>query len=178
MRTRTGHPRWGSSRLYRLVLTGVLFGACHPGNEEAKQLRRDCEVYRRPATRFVAGFMGSPAMNVWNGELGFAGGEAAFTLPGLRLPLANPPPSGGAVSLGVRPEDVELTPAGQGDTDAAVDLVEAPGAFLIVHLALPGGHSLRASVPADRRFAEGDTVGVRLPRDRLHYFDASSGKRL
>jgi len=143
-----------------------------------EQLADPIEVYRRPATRFVAGFLGSPAMNVWNGEVQSAGGQVAFILPGFTLPLTDAPIRGASVSLGVRPEDIELAAPGQGDTNATVDLIEAPGAYLILHLALPGGDALRASVATGHRFAEGDTVGVRFPRDRLHYFDAVTGRRL
>ncbi|MGE5232086.1 MAG: ABC transporter ATP-binding protein, partial [Deltaproteobacteria bacterium] len=141
-----------------------------------EQVGPPMEVYRWPATAFVAGFVGSPAMNLLPGLLepdGTARLAGGITLRG---------PGGSArrVILGTRPQHVALVERGAGDADGEVDLVEPRGGDLVVHVRIggePGPATLRALAPADRG-SVGGTVGVRLDRGALHWFDAGSGRRL
>jgi sn-glycerol 3-phosphate transport system ATP-binding protein/multiple sugar transport system ATP-binding protein len=114
-----------------------------------RQVGTPDEVYREPRDRFVATFLGMPAMNF------------------VAAPFLSPP--AGTVA-GVRPEHVRL---GDGGVPARVELVEAAGNEAYVHL--EGG--LVARVPADERPAEGARVGVTLRREDAHLFDAQSGER-
>jgi len=150
------------------------------------------ELYNSPANMFVAGFIGSPAMNVSPGRLeGDATGLALVTRSG-RLPL---PPQIAArlradnsaagprdVMWGIRAEDIRLGPAPAGGGDglnmrATVDLVEGLGSDAYVSLAL-SGDNIVARTPADARPAENETVGVRINPNKLHLFDAKTEETL
>ena len=144
------------------------------------------QLYNNPANIFVAGFIGSPAMNVSPGRLeGDATGLALVTRSG-RLP---PPPQTATrlrdngiapagpreVMWGIRAEDIRLGPApadGSG-MRATVDLVEGLGSDAYVSLAL-SGDNIVACTPADVRPAENETVGVQINANKLHLFDAKT----
>jgi multiple sugar transport system ATP-binding protein len=134
---------------------GSRVAVLHEGIVE--QVASPMELYRRPATRFVGGFMGSPAMNF--------------------LPGAVAGRSDGA-TLGIRPHDIALVPPGQGDLDAKVDVVEPRGSELLVYLRLTAGTNdeLRVVAPPEPMVPGDAVVGVRFDRERLHWFDAS-GRR-
>ena len=127
-----------------------------------QQVAPPMELYRRPANRFVAGFVGSPEMNFLAGDL-----LSGAARPGL--------------VLGVRPHDVAVVPRGTGDVDAAVDVVEPLGSELVVYLRLDGrlgGTELRAVTPPEPAIEPETTVGVRFDPARLHWFEAESGRRV
>ncbi|GAB2501797.1 sn-glycerol-3-phosphate ABC transporter ATP-binding protein UgpC [Pseudoxanthomonas sangjuensis] len=125
-----------------------------------QQIDTPMALYERPANLFVAGFLGSPAMN-------FLRGDAAKRFS---------PHGGRDVVLGIRPEHLRLS-AGEGALRAQVELVEPVGSESFVHLR-SGDHALVARVEPDRAPAVGDTAGFDLAIDRLHFFDAESGLRL
>jgi len=131
-----------------------------------EQLGAPLEVYRRPATRFVAEFVGEPAMNL----LCCTVREGRLALAGLELvaPLAS-----GETVLGIRPQDVVL---GRG-VELPIRGVEHLGSETRVHLAL-GQQELVASVPGERLVPEAGPIAVELPPHALHWFDAASGARL
>ncbi|XTZ16884.1 ABC transporter ATP-binding protein [Micromonospora echinospora] len=125
------------------------------------------EIWRRPASVFVARFVGSPAMNL---------------LPAEALTPAGDPPAGagGDTRLGFRPEAVGLadpTSAGEGDA-AVVDRVEVIGEDAYAYLTVPGGHPVVARVPAARRPVSGAAVRVTVRWPDVHVFDATSGRRV
>jgi ABC-type sugar transport system ATPase subunit len=129
-----------------------------------QQVAPPMELYRRPANRFVAEFVGSPGMNFLPGD----------TVTG------SPAGVGAAVTLGVRPHDVSLVAPGSGDADAWVDVVESRGSELLVYLRLGAkgdGAELRVVAPPEPEVQEERVVGVKFDRSRLHWFD-SSGQRL
>ena len=128
-----------------------------------QQVAPPMELYRRPANRFVAGFVGSPGMNFLAGEL---------------VGALNQQPT--SKVLGVRPHDVALVTAGSGDLDAWVDVVEPRGSELLVYLRLGGradGPELRVIAPPETVIEPEKVVGVRFDRERLHWFNAESGQR-
>jgi multiple sugar transport system ATP-binding protein len=128
-----------------------------------QQVAPPMELYRRPANRFVAGFVGSPEMNF---------------LPGDLLPRAAPAPR---LVLGVRPHDVAICPRGTGDLDASVDVVEPLGKELVVYLRLAGdplGAEIRAVAPPEPALEPDTAVGIRLDPARVHWFDPETGRRL
>jgi multiple sugar transport system ATP-binding protein len=130
-----------------------------------QQVAPPMELYRHPANRFVAEFVGSPGMNFLPGE----------TVAGL-APERDP-----SSTLGVRPHDLAIVPAGTGDVDAWVDVVEPRGSELLVYLRLGAtgdGAELRVVAPPEPAVEEERVVGVRFDRARLHWFDVDSGRRL
>jgi multiple sugar transport system ATP-binding protein len=150
-----------------------------------QQVAPPLEVYRRPANVFVAGFIGSPAMNFLACTLGSADGQAELRGPSVRLPLpaavSIDSPAPGGWLLGVRPQDVALVAVGEGDAVGRVEVVEPLGPELLAHVAVPdepGAEPLRVVVPTDSALSEGVDVGLRFRRDRLHLFARETGERV
>ena len=133
------------------------------------------EVYHRPATTFVAAFIGSPPMNLMRG-LGEGNG---FRAGGQLLPLPAPVPRAGELVLGVRPEHVELST----DLSAAgwplrVQALEMLGAERLVY-GLLGDALFTARLDATRPYPKvGDIVNLQAAPDRLHWFDAATTMRV
>jgi multiple sugar transport system ATP-binding protein len=147
-----------------------------------EQVGPPMEVYRRPATIFVAGFVGSPAMNFLPGELGNGGawiGPAGWSLsPGSAAGRGG---TGSAITLGVRPHDLAITAPGQGAASARVDVVEPRGSELLVHLRLGAegaGQEIRVVAPPEPLPAVESVVGLRAEPQRLHWFDTRTGRRI
>jgi len=142
------------------------------------QLGPPLEVFQRPATDFVAGFIGSPAMNLVAGEVRAGRFESGgFSVP-LRLA------ENGRVRVGVRPHDVALhrgrpgpAASGRAELAARVAFVEALGTQTVVECDL-GGARLTASVEGPQIWREGEEVAVSIRLAALHVFDAQSGLRL
>jgi multiple sugar transport system ATP-binding protein len=143
-----------------------------------QQLGTPNEIYRRPANRFVASFVGSPAMNFLRGTFAMRSGAPCFAAAGLSIPLDGyafdtRPEAGAPIELGIRPEHVE---AG-GDFPATIEMVEPMGSDQLAWLKL-GDHPLSMRLPAEAKIVAGGTVPLRLPADKLNLFDALSGRRL
>jgi multiple sugar transport system ATP-binding protein len=140
-----------------------------------EQVGPPLELYRRPATRFVATFLGSPAMNLWPGER--AGDEARVPGCELRVPAGTIPLPAGAFTIGVRPEDVALArAAGPATAPAEVLVVEPMGSETIATLQC-GAARVVARGAADFAFQAGETAFVSLAPARAHFFD-QAGRRL
>jgi multiple sugar transport system ATP-binding protein len=131
-------------------------------------------LYDRPANVFVAGFIGSPAMNLCT--LAVVAGRAE--LGGRELALPAGVNGAGEVVVGLRPESLELADDG---LPGRVEVVEELGAdaYAFCVAQLPGGE-VRLVARADARHppASGDRVGLRPRFDEAHLFDAVSGVRL
>jgi sn-glycerol 3-phosphate transport system ATP-binding protein len=142
----------------------------------AEQIGTPMQVYEDPQTIFVAGFIGSPAMNFVGGK-GAADGTIALDGGGaVRTAGARIAP-GQAVSVGIRPEHAEVTDAAQAALSGTVEMVEQLGADALVHVAF-GGATLIVRVPHGAQPAVGSTLGVRVDPARVFVFDAQSGQRL
>ncbi len=152
---------------------------------QIQQVGRPLDVYRRPVNTFVAGFVGSPAMNLVPAMLRSRDAKLVVEFSGVALeldPEHRPAQSiDNAVILGIRPHDIQLGQESQTDVVAQVELVEALGSELLVYLSLPeptGDLRLIMVAPASAQVAAGSRVGVRFTRNRLHLFDAAGGARL
>jgi sn-glycerol 3-phosphate transport system ATP-binding protein len=150
-------------------------------NGYAAQIGSPLEVYEYPATRFVAGFIGSPAMSFMDVRLSQDGGSVE--LPGdVNLPLVNgslPEHGGQEVILGIRPEHFELTETEDGVMHLNVDHVELLGADTLVH-----GHfgeektSLTVRLSDIQHFEKNAVLPLAVPPEKLHLFDKDTGKRI
>ncbi|MEO1103197.1 MAG: ABC transporter ATP-binding protein [Pseudomonadota bacterium] len=132
-------------------------------------------VYKRPANRFVAGFIGTPSMNLMEGEI--TGEDAVFHAAGAAVPL-NPSAraAAGPAVLGVRPEHVVI---GDQGNDAVVRVVEPTGHETIVLVEMGEGIRLTARVSAETRLVAGERAKVSLPPDAVHLFAADEdGRRI
>ncbi len=137
-----------------------------------EQFGTPIELYERPATLFVAGFIGSPAMNFLPAE-GLASG-ALLLENGVEIPGAR---GIGPVTLGLRPE--HLVADAEGPIRLQVMVIEQLGANTLLHGVLEGtGTELVASLPGIQQAEVGAIVGFTMPLDELHQFDSATGKRL
>ncbi|MCC6526079.1 MAG: TOBE domain-containing protein, partial [Polyangiaceae bacterium] len=146
------------------------------------------DIYDRPATRFVAGFLGSPAMNFLEARVA-AGGDARAAGTGLALevgagaslPLepgafAGEVAKGSKVTVGVRPHDLELVASPDTPALAArVVLCEALGGETYAH-ATVGEQPLVVRLGGSERLDPGASLRLRAPR--IHLFDPASGRAL
>ncbi|MGH7093362.1 MAG: TOBE domain-containing protein, partial [Stellaceae bacterium] len=133
------------------------------------------DLYERPETVFVAGFIGSPAMNLVPGTLA----EGGVAVAGAMLPVArdNGRDAGYPVLAGLRPEHVE--PAADGPLVLRLDLLERLGADTILHGTAPAdGTRLIARVPGSFAPPLGSAVTLAIRPECIHLFDRDTGKRL
>jgi multiple sugar transport system ATP-binding protein len=149
---------------------------------ELQQVGTPMQCYHEPANRFVAGFIGEPAMNMLqaSNEDGTLVAETfEYTLP---EDIAAKLEGRTDVVLGARPEDIELVddPDGEEPVTAFVELVEPHGNENAVQLSFVEGGATELTVTVDgmRSFRSGERVGVRFPEDTIHLFDAASGTAL
>jgi sn-glycerol 3-phosphate transport system ATP-binding protein len=147
----------------------------------AAQVGSPLEVYERPATLFVAGFIGSPAMNFLEAELDPAG-RCAVLPGGARLPLdgAGAGAWGGRrVVLGVRPEHLSIAAGPPGALCLAVEQVELLGADTLVHGRLgETGPALTLRLPDVRRFEKNVRIAIAAAPEKIHLFDPESRRRI
>ena len=141
-----------------------------------EQIGTPTELYRRPATRFVAGFLGSPAMNFLSGRLDDTGhvvvGEQRLRLPG----PANGALPGASVDVGIRPEDLRIAEPGREVLSTDVEFVEELGATRLIH-GRTGQNVVTVQVPAGESRVAG-RLGLAAEPASLHLFDPATGARL
>ncbi|OJU96426.1 MAG: hypothetical protein BGO06_04405 [Shinella sp. 65-6] len=127
-----------------------------------EQMARPMDIYHRPATRFVANFVGNPPMNMVDARQG--DDLAAW------LGNARPFPARTVETFGVRPEALRMAAPGAGAMAATIDTIQPTGADWIVGLAVAGRpmFALSAEPPPA---AVGETVGLTLKADGVHAFD-------
>jgi multiple sugar transport system ATP-binding protein len=143
------------------------------------------DVYDNPADRFVADFLGNPAMNQLPATTSREDGRYDFhvSVGERRIRFASLPQGdlslddGEPVTVGVRPENLRLNDPESADFDATVSVSEYQGSDNFVHLDV-GSRELTAVVPPAIRPSAGDTVPVTVPPDVLHLFDADTGSAL
>ncbi|WP_442578895.1 ABC transporter ATP-binding protein [Mesorhizobium sp. ASY16-5R] len=129
-------------------------------------------VYRKPATRFVAEFMGRPAMNTFDGTAS----AGVFTAAGFACPA--PGFSDGPMTLGIRPEQIEIVDGSAPDAIAfEVDVVELVEPDILI-FARRGKNAIIVRAGGDRHYDHGALLHLRFPPAALHGFDASTGQRL
>ncbi|MGA0539523.1 sn-glycerol-3-phosphate import ATP-binding protein UgpC [Neotabrizicola sp. VNH66] len=133
-----------------------------------EQVGAPLEIYHRPASTFVASFIGSPAMNLLDAEID--GGRLRIGATVLDLPAL--PHARGSVTLGLRAED--LHPAAQG-LPFRVDFIEELGAQRLIHGHVEG-QPLTLTLPPQAPFA--DEMRLAIGRGAAHFFDTFSGRRL
>ena len=141
----------------------------------AEQIGTPMEVYEDPQTLFVAGFIGSPAMNFLPAK-GAADGTVALDHGGSLVPAVRVAP-GAPVTVGLRPEHAVPVPAGQASVSGPVEMVEQLGADALVHVGYGGG-TMIVRVPHGAQPQVGTTFGVRVEPARVFVFDSTSGARI
>jgi len=174
------HRQLGATMVYvthdqvEAMTLGDRIVVMHAGR--VQQIDTPLALYERPRNTFVAGFIGSPAMNFLSGEVA---GDAAprFRARGgvLEVPLEGAGlRAAGGVIVGIRPEDVRV--ARPGDSNVVrmrLDLVEPMGNEVFLH-ASAGEHELTARVAPQPLPAPGAEVALALDGARMHFFDPVS----
>ena len=146
---------------------------------EVQQIGRPLELYDRPSNLFVAGFIGSPEMNLINGAVGADSGAAVFSCGGFRLGLPNDgrfaAPRNGKAVLGVRPDHLYID--ADGPIRCGVVLSEQLGSQTLV-IADADGVSLSALTPRNDQLRPGDRINLGVRGDDIHLFDGDGGGTL
>ena len=139
-----------------------------------EQVGGPMELYRDPDNKFVAGFIGSPAMNFVEGNVK----NGAVTVPSMKASfdgLVAPAYDGKAVVVGMRAE--HLTTDADGDTHT-VEMTESLGGVSYVYLTADTGERIVIEERGDERSAEGARVGIGIDKSRLYLFDAQTEARI
>ncbi|TIR26864.1 MAG: sn-glycerol-3-phosphate ABC transporter ATP-binding protein UgpC [Mesorhizobium sp.] len=144
-----------------------------------EQLGTPEEIYNQPATLYVAGFVGAPAMNmleatVEDGKLAITGTDARLALPER---YANAVRDGASVVVGIRPETLRLGPDSGADLSLPVeiDVVELTGPEQVTTARI-GAQRLTATLPPQARVAKGERCAFAFDEDALRLFDLATGK--
>jgi multiple sugar transport system ATP-binding protein len=143
---------------------------------EVEQVGSPLELYDRPANMFVAGFLGSPAMNFLEGTVSSNPHPGLQLADGTSVHLdAIPAEVMGRAVVGVRPEDILLD--AEAGTPAKVIVVEPTGAE--THLAVEmAGHELTCVLRERVRLQPNETVKLSFRREAVHFFDPVSTQRI
>jgi sn-glycerol 3-phosphate transport system ATP-binding protein len=139
-----------------------------------EQIGTPHEVYHRPATTFVAGFIGAPPMNLLKGRVSDDGRSFETEGGRVRLPDGHVAPVRFEAVLGLRPEQMRLD--GEQAT-ASCEMVESLGADHLVHARL-GTQDLIIRASDDVNPAPGSALGLGFAAGAMHWFDAKSGRRI
>ncbi|MFC5438267.1 ABC transporter ATP-binding protein [Rhodanobacter umsongensis] len=148
-----------------------------------QQIDTPMNLYERPANLFVAGFVGSPAMNLLHGALRYDGGWILATARG-GIALGEPAQAAAwqpwrdrEVVLGIRPEDLRPRDMGSVALCAQLEVIEPVGNEIFLNLR-HGDQTLVSRVPPRPLPEPGSTLPLELAAGRLHLFDPASGRRI
>jgi multiple sugar transport system ATP-binding protein len=144
-----------------------------------EQIGAPLELYHQPRNLFVAGFIGSPKMNLLDADVSDASdGEVTVTFGGgqeIRVPVEQSP-SARAVTLGIRPEHL-LEPDSQRPSaltlNGEVMVVEQLGGETLAHVAIGGDNTVQVRAAGDANMVTGDHVSLGVVASQCHLFDAS-----
>ncbi|MEM9012825.1 MAG: sn-glycerol-3-phosphate ABC transporter ATP-binding protein UgpC [Pseudomonadota bacterium] len=132
-----------------------------------EQVGPPLELYRRPRTEFVAGFIGAPSMNF----LDIAAENGVLHREGHRL--ADAPAVGAPIRLGIRPEHLALGTAGEGMLEAEVAVSESLGGETYLHVDASTGDRIVVKTDGETTVKAGDRISLSLPPQHVHLFDAA-----
>ena len=142
-----------------------------------EQVGRPLDLYRAPRNRFVAGFIGSPAMNFITGSIASQSGKAVTVAlgNGQAITVARQPGKvreGASVRLGIRPEDLDASGQGEAVLTGRVFAVERLGNETYAYLEVPGSTEFAVHAAGDIEIQAGDEMKIGLNAGKCHLFDA------
>jgi multiple sugar transport system ATP-binding protein len=139
-----------------------------------EQVGTPLEIYNKPANIFVAGFIGSPRMNLMPGRIGRVDGHhAAVDLDhgqALKTDFPNPPKPGSTITVGVRPEHLVPVADGEGVLKGEVQITEQLGGETYVYVTLPGGRSVTVEIKGQAGVKPGDAMELAFDGGKFHVF--------
>ncbi len=149
-----------------------------------EQIGAPFEVYSRPASLFVAEFIGSPAMNLLDGEIDGDGKTVAFGGTRLALPRQLADAASRTIRVGLRPEDlgervgVDAATDSSASIDIVIDWLEFLGADTVAHGRLADGQVVTVRLAGSQPVRTGDRLALAMATSNLHLFDPLSGSRI
>ncbi|XWN32743.1 MAG: ABC transporter ATP-binding protein [Devosia sp.] len=173
------HNRIGATTVYvthdQVEAMAMADRICVMNHAEVLQIGAPDEVYGAPATRFVAGFIGSPSMNFLPADGHLQHGAESVAVAGIpvAVPATRAAIEGPEAVLGARPEHIRFTD--EGPLRGEVLAVEYMGARQLVTVETAAGR-VRVRAPSTERVGEGETVGLRFNTQRLCVFDAATDR--
>jgi multiple sugar transport system ATP-binding protein len=147
---------------------------------ELQQFAPPDEVYNEPANRFVAEFIGSPAMNFFDVELNgttLVGDGFEYAIPPSIVDTILGTETKSGLELGIRPEDITYDTTGDNTITGSVDVVEVAGSDNFIYLDIAGSEC-RVRVSGDVKPTIGEKAQIAFNPDDIHLFDARSGENL
>lgn len=151
-----------------------------------QQIDSPIRLYDNPANKFVAGFIGTPPMNFFDGQITDCNGDIIFTADaGFSIPVHGSAKKGlnayigEKITMGVRPEDIGAQVVERCENapriTAQVDIVEQMGCESFIHLTA-GMHNFISRANSHERFVNGQTVEMPVFLEKVHFFDGKTGK--
>jgi multiple sugar transport system ATP-binding protein len=140
---------------------------------EVQQIDTPMRLYDKPANVFVAGFLGSPAMNFFEGRVDGSHIAIGSTV----LPVRSGAAIASEVLVGVRPEDLVLAPNGAGAIEATLEVVEPVGNEIFLNLRYED-RAIVMRVPPQELPDTGSPLRIAIKPERVHLFDAKTGRRI
>jgi len=144
---------------------------------EIQQCATPLEIYARPANTFVAGFIGSPPMNLFEAHVLSRRPFRAGCNNMVFEPRVGTTPATDTVLLGIRPEDILVSTGGKTDSEAAVELVELEGSTVWLDMKWQETR-LKGKASVDEGISAGERVHIEIPEEKIHVFDIETGRRL
>jgi multiple sugar transport system ATP-binding protein len=151
---------------------------------QIQQIGTPLELYQRPANQFVAGFIGSPAMNMWRGMIREQGERAVFASDGFTLEVGSAPgvPRDREVVLGLRPENIYVAagpyvPSPAAEITSRIDVIEPMGNETLLYTRA-GSADIVARIAPQTIPDVDEPIQLAIDLDRLHYFDGATGARV
>jgi multiple sugar transport system ATP-binding protein len=151
---------------------------------QIQQIGTPLELYERPANQFVAGFIGSPSMNMWRGRLREQDGRAVFASDGLQFEVGSAPgvPRDRDIVLGLRPENIyyaagPYVPSPAAEITTSIDVIEPMGNETLLYTRAGAADVVARIAPQEIPDVD-EPIRLAVDLNRLHYFDATTGERV
>ena len=149
-------------------------------NGKVEQIGTPMDLYLRPASRFVADFIGSPSMNVLEGTI--SPDRRSLQLNGshqIDFGSELPAAAGAQIAMGIRPEHLHQDTAGETQIQLSVGFIEQLGADTVVHGTLANSQTpLAVRLNGVQVRDSGDSIPLSCAAEQIHLFDGATGQRL
>ncbi|MBI5805038.1 sn-glycerol-3-phosphate ABC transporter ATP-binding protein UgpC [candidate division TA06 bacterium] len=146
-----------------------------------QQVDEPLAIYQRPQTLFVANFIGTPGINILEGEIRTENGGAVFVNGDIRQELPASSPKLGSIPkafLGIRPEDLELVPDNDAGIKGQVDFVEQLGGESLIYLTAASGRKMVVKALGNLRYETGSNLKAAIKPKAIHLFDGQTERRI